>query len=204
MDDKRLIDGIIKNAEQEAEEILQKAEKNISEQDSSFNTVLERIRKETDQKISLKLEELSKRAEASVQSETRRRNLRQREKINEEVTATFLDMISDLIPTAEYREFLCKLIAEGAIAVNDSEVRVRASFREEITPEMLKKAEDLVLEETGCRISIKRSDAEPLTGPGVVVESSNGRISYNNQIESRLRRFDEDVKMIIINGLEKE
>ena len=201
--DIRLISGIIKQAEFDAEEIMKKAEETVRQKNSTLDDSIEKIRRETDKKIEAKLGELQKRADSAIESELRRQKLRMREKVNNEVHDVFTAKMETLVKTDEYRNFLIKLIAEGAIAVSDELVYVSCSFREKITEDMLNEAEKFIKIETGKDISLKLSESGPLTGQGVIVESSNGRIAYNNQIETRLRRFSEDIKMIIINGLTK-
>lgn len=200
----KLIKGIIEQSILDSKEILKNAEKVIAEKKDTFETASKQIRKETDIKISKKLEELEKRAESAVESEKRRQLLRKREQINSEVIKVFREKIKDYIQSDEYSSFIIKLIAEGVIAVNDDNATVSASFMETISDNILRSAEKLVKEQTGKTVTIKLSENQSLTNQGIIVESSSGRIAYNNQIDSRLRRFEEDIKMIIINGLSKE
>ena len=200
----RLVSGILKQAESDAEEIIRKAEKTIAEKNNAFDGNIERIQKETDKKISLKLSEIKKRSDSAVESERRKQKLRIREKVNSEVYALFTSQMKELVNTQGYREYLVKLIAEGAIAVNDEQAIVYCSANEEIDDDMLLSAEKLVKDKTGNMVKLSYTGDKKLSGQGVIVESSNGRIAYNNQVDTRLRRFNEDIKMIIINGLAKE
>ncbi|MDC7228629.1 MAG: V-type ATP synthase subunit E family protein [Spirochaetales bacterium] len=200
----KLLKGIITQAEIEAAKIISKAESTAEEKFKALDSSLKRIRYETDLKLSEKLAELKKRAESTADSELRRQNLHMREKAHEDIISCFNEKIASLTGTEKYKSFLVKLIAEGAIAVNDDSPVVRCSFREELHEDSLRAAEKLVESETGRHITLSLADKQPLNGQGVVVESANGRIAYNNQITSRLRRFDNDIKMIVINALAKE
>ena len=199
-----LLDGILKQAELDSHDILQKAEKTIEEKTNALEAGISRIKSEMDSKIAAKLSELEKRADSAVKAELRRQNLRNRKKVNSAVNKSFYEKIEEQISTDQYNNFLIKLIAEGAIAVNDDSPVVSCSFREKVTDDVLREAEKLIETKTGKKIKLGFNDESKLSGQGIVVESSNGRIAYNNQIKSRLRRFDEDIKMIIINGLAKE
>jgi len=199
-----LLDGILKQAELDSHDILQKAEKTIEEKTNALEAGISRIKSEMDSKIAAKLSELEKRADSAVKAELRRQNLRNRKKVNSAVNKSFYEKIEEQISTDQYNNFLIKLIAEGAIAVNDDSPVVSCSFREKVTDDVLSEAERLIETKTGKKIKLGFVEETKLSGQGIVVESSNGRIAYNNQIKSRLRRFDEDIKMIIINGLAKE
>ncbi len=203
-EDNKLIQGIISKAETEAENIVKAAEKKAADNLRDSDLSIERIRTETDAKIASKLSAIEKRTSAAVKSEQRRQFLRRMEKIYADIHRLFQDRIISLAGTPEYADFLAKLIAEGAIAVNDSEVFVRCSFREKVDERILEKASACVFEATGRKIKLKISGDAALTAQGIIVQSSSGRISYNNQINTRLRRFEEDIKMIIADGLNKE
>ena len=204
MDDNRLLTGIIEEAEAEAAEILLKAEQTVEEKNKAYENGIISIKKETDDKIAVRLSEIERRKESAIKSEQRRAGLKRREEVNAEVTELFFNKIEKKIGTSAYDDFTAKLIAEGAIAVNDSAVFVSCSFKEKITDSVLSAAREYIRTYNGKDILIKISDGEKLVKQGIIVESSNGRLAYNNQISTRLRRFEEDIKKIIIKGLEKE
>ena len=197
MDDNKLLQSIIEQAEKDAERVLERAEQTIKEKESAFNSSLGRIQQETDRKIAERLQELKKRSDSAVMSEKRRQRLRKREFINAEIRRLFMEKIKKMIGTPEYDLFLAKLIAEGALAVNDDIAVVKCSFTERITDSILSRASEIIRQYTGKEIKLVLSESHPLTGQGITVESENGRIAYNNQIETRLRRFDEDIKGVI-------
>ncbi len=197
MDDNKLLQSIIEQSKKDAEKILEKAEQTAEERRSSFSSNLTRIQNETDSKIADRLEELKKRSDSAVISEIRRQRLKKREFVNAEIRQIFLKKIQEMIGTPEYDLFLAKLIAEGALAVDDDIAVVNCSFREKITDSILSNASEIIKKNTGKEIELILAKSPPLTGQGIVVESENGRIAYNNQIETRLRRFDEDIKGVI-------
>ena len=73
---------------------------------------------------------------------------------------------------------------------------VRCSFKEEITPLMLEKALQLVQSKTGRKIRLTFSD-NPLSAQGVVVSSLDGKIAYNNQVATRITRYDRELKELM-------
>ncbi len=197
MDENKLLDGIIKQAEKDSIEIIRKAEDSAAKRIEAYESSLDRLTAETDQKIEAKLEKMKKLHDSLLKSEERRKRLKLLEEVNQDVKRLFFKKMEKLIGSEEYNDFLAKLIAEGAIAVDDSEVTVNCSFKEEITDSIIESALEYVKKATGRKIDIKYLSKQPLSGQGIIVSSSNGRISYNNQIETRLRRFDEDIKGVI-------
>ena len=197
MDDNKLLDGIIEQAQIDAAAIIEKAEHSVLEKSKTSDSSLSRIRQETDKKIAEKIEEIENQMESAINSEKRRQRLKEREILNTDVKALFMDKIKKMIGSAEYEEFLAKAIAEGAIAVNDDEAIVSCSFKEELNESILDRASEIITQHTGKKIKLTLSEKPPHTHQGIIVESVNGRIAYNNQIVSRLRRFDEDIKGVI-------
>ncbi|MBI9105585.1 MAG: hypothetical protein JEZ04_02510 [Spirochaetales bacterium] len=203
-DDSRLLKVIIEQAETEGRRIIERAEKTVIGKNDAFEARKMRIKSETDQKISDKLSEIKKHTESAVKSESRRRKLKKREEINADVIELFYRKIEKKIGTADYDSFLSKLIAEGVIAVDEDEVEVLCSHREELSPEIIEKAVELVKKLTGKTVAISFNSEARTSAQGVTVKSKNGRINYSNLITSRLRRFDEDIKQIIFTELNKE
>ena len=204
MEERRLLDGIIKQAEEDCRKIHERAEQTVDGKNDALEARMARMTAETDARISKKLLEIEKHADSSIQSEKRRKKLKIREEINAGVIDLFYKKIEKRIGSREYDDFLSKLIAEGAIAVDDAEVEVSCSFKEKLTPAILKKAISHVENHTGRIVNISIAGTEPLSAQGIVVKSKNGRINYSNRISSRLRRFDEDIKQIIFTELNKE
>ena len=203
-DDGKLLDGIIRQAEKEAEDIIRRAEKTAADKSRALEVRKQRIKNETDEKIAAKLSEIERQTESAVKSERRRANLHLREKIKDSAVELFYEKIGKIIGTPEYDDFLSKLIAEGVIAVGEEEVIVYSSVREEITQAMTERAAELVSAYNGLKARIAVDDAKPQAAQGISVSSAAGRINFSNTISARLRRFDEDIKQIIFSGLNKE
>ncbi|HAK44703.1 MAG TPA: hypothetical protein DCO79_02115, partial [Spirochaeta sp.] len=97
-----LLDGILKQAELDSHDILQKAEKTIEEKTNALEAGISRIKSEMDSKIAAKLSELEKRADSAVKAELRRQNLRNRKKVNSAVNKSFYEKIEEQISTDQY------------------------------------------------------------------------------------------------------
>jgi vacuolar-type H+-ATPase subunit E/Vma4 len=204
MEERRLLDGIIKQAEEDSRKIQERAERTIVEKNEALVTRKARMTAETDSKISKKLIEIEKHADSAVKSEKRRKKLKKREEINAVVIEMFYSKIEKNIGTESYDAFLSKIIAEGVIAVDEDEVEVSCSFREKLSPAIIAEAATLVKTHTGRAVTISFNSDGKASAQGVTVKSKNGRINFSNILSSRLRRFDEDIKQIIFDELNKE
>ena len=195
--EKILVERILQQAEDESRKILTKADKESENKYKILDSKIENIKKETDQKISDKIKEIERQTESTIKTETRRQKLKNLEKLNSMIKKILKDKMRKMIGTDEYNDFIAELIAEGALAVGEDRVFVNFSSLEKVDDKILAKASDYIKTNTGKDIEIAISGKSRLMDQGIVVESENGRISYNNQIETRLRRFDEDVKGVI-------
>lgn len=204
MNDHNLLDGIIKQAEEDAVKIKERAQRTISEKNDALEARKLRMYSETDQKIAEKLKEIEKHTDSAVESEKRRKKLKKCEEINSAVIDNFYDRMEKLIGTEDYDEFLSKLIAEGVIAVDEDNVEVTCSHKEQLSSAILEKAAAYVKNYDGRIVKIKWNSEDKSAAQGVTIKSENGRINFSNRISSRLRRFDEDVKQIIFAELNKE
>ena len=61
---------------------------------------------------------------------------------------------------------------------------------------MLREAEKLVKKETGADVSLSL-DSSRVSSPGVILTSIDGKVSYNNQLDVRMRRYSRDIRRII-------
>ena len=100
------------------------------------------------------------------------------------------------IGSPEIRKVLVSWIAEAAIGLDRKEAKVAFSDKTPVTEDMLREAEDEVRRITGSSVSLSL-DPDRLIGGGVSVSSMDGKVSYNNQLDVRIRRFQRDIKRII-------
>lgn len=87
-------------------------------------------------------------------------------------------------------------IAEAAIGLGKKEAKVAYSSLYPVGEEELKRAQELVKEATGSDVTLTL-DSLHIDGIGVVLTSLDGKVSYNNQLDTRLRRYQRDIRKII-------
>lgn len=201
MKDNSLLSGIVKDAQGEAERILLHAQRQVEQRRKAREEQIHGLTEESDRLLARKEEAAQGRTLSVIRTEERRIALRTREALGRRVIKEAVNRLADLVDRPEYREVLSRWIAEGALGVNRSEAVVRCSFRESLADSVLRRAEALVLEASGRRMELTADQGEPLSDQGVVLTSTDGRISFSNQVSSRFRRYGQDVNRIIGEAL---
>ena len=197
MSDSNLLESIEQDAAGEAQRILEQARQQAEQRRRETERRIQELKDETDQTMALYEERAIRRSDSVINTESRRLALKAREDLNRRVYSRARDLLREMPRTPGYDRVLARWIAEGALGVNRPEALVRCSFRETLTDEILRQAEALILRETGRTVHLSPMDGDPLTEQGIEVVSPDGRISFNNQVSTRMRRYDHDLKRII-------
>ena len=145
---------------------------------------------------SVRLEQIQAREESARRSIDRLAELRSLDSAYTSVMAEVDKRLKDLLSDPSFSKTLVSWIAEAAIGLDRKEAKVSFSEKTPVTEEMLREAEALVKKETGASLSLSL-DSERLSGAGVVVSSLDGKVSYNNQLEVRMRRYSRDIRRIV-------
>jgi len=201
MSDSNLLESIEKDAADEAERILEQARQQADQRRGETERRIRELTEETDQAAARYGELAARRSESLINTESRRLALKAREELNRRVLGRAREILSDLMGTPAYDKVLARWIAEGALGVNLPEALVRCSFRENLTDQILRQAEKLILHETGRKVKLAPAPGDPLSEQGAEVISPDRRISFNNQVTTRMRRYDQDLKRIISEAL---
>lgn len=201
MSDSNLLESIEKDAAGEAERILEQARQQADQRHREMERRIREMAAETDQAAARHGELAARRGDSLINTESRRLALKAREELNRRVLGRARELLSELMETPAYDQVLSRWIAEGALGVNLPEALVRCSFRETLTDHILRQAEKLILQETGRAVKLSPAQGDPLAEQGVEVSSPDRRISFNNQVSTRMRRYDQDLKRIISEAL---
>lgn len=202
----RLIAGIQADARKEAEQIIAKAQSSMLERKKSIDIQISRIQKEAETKAKEQVEIIRKNAKSAIAVEKKRLSLRIMDSIVNAAIDKAKDKLHALIDTPAYSEILVNWIVEAAIGLNVDEAAVNASIKEMkyITEDLLKKAVDILFSLTGKKVVILKSADNPLLAQGIILTSKNGRTAFNNQILTRILRYQSEVRKMIYNILNKE
>jgi vacuolar-type H+-ATPase subunit E/Vma4 len=148
---------------------------------------------------------IARQGEQAAAVEGRRLALKVREVVSQRVIVEASKELAGLIGKPAYREVLRGWIVEAALGLNAPQAEVLASGPEmaEIDDALLREAEAEVKELSGVAVSLLRSKAQPLVGQGVVVTSTDGRTAFNNQVATRMERYQSEVRKLIYEALKE-
>ena len=195
-EDNPLIQGILSEARAKAEETVNKAE---SEAEAIIREGHERAEREAEMEkrsYSVRLEQIQAREESARRGIDRLSELKSLDSVFRDVMAEVDRRLQAEIESPAFSSVLVSWIAEAAIGLDRKEAKVSFSEKTPVSEEMLRKAEALVKKETGASV-VLTLDTERLSGAGVVLSSMDGKVSYNNQLDVRMRRYSRDIRRIV-------
>lgn len=199
----RLITGIKEDARKEADTIITQARLSIEEREKSIEKQIGRIMNDAALKAKKQAESILKNVKSSIAVEKKRHALR----IMDQVVTMAIDKaksgIAAMIGGPGYEEVLLHWIIEAALGLNTDEAEVNASLKEKqfITGELLDKAGETLLSLTGKKIVLKKSGDTPLLAQGVVLTSKDRKTAFNNQVVTRIVRYQSAIRKIIYDTL---
>ncbi|MDY0289393.1 MAG: V-type ATP synthase subunit E [Sphaerochaeta sp.] len=190
--DNRLLEGIIRQAEENAKkteedarlqakrilaEAYQRSEEELSVEQKAFQQ---------------KLKQIELRLQANMASVKRKASLRQ----IDESYLSVMRRIREKMDCKAIEPYLSSWIAEAALGLDLKEAKVSSSNACPATDKHLKEAAQLVKRHTGSEVTLTL-DPRPIRSLGVVLSSLDDKVSFNNQVEIRLRRFDRVIRTMI-------
>lgn len=201
-----LIAGIEKTARNEADMLTGEGEKEVNRMHAAAELQITNILKEAKQKSDDQAKKIKKNTDSTITAETRRNSLKVYNQIINATLDKVRDKLESIIETPEYRQILIGWIVEGAIGLYEPEAEVNASAREMaiIDDNLLSNAEEKMYEITGLRVKMKKSKDGPLPAQGVVIKSESGRTAFNNQVSTRIQRYQSEIRKIIYKELFNE
>ena len=195
-EDNPLIRGILDEARSKADEITKAAEK---EAEVIVKEAEERGDREAEMEkrsYSVRLSQIQAREESARRSIDRLAELKGLDAAYNEVMDEVSLRLKKKLEDPSFSSVLVEWIAEAAIGLDRKEAKVSLSEKTPVTDQMLCEAEKLVKKETGATVTLTL-DTERLSGEGVVLSSLDGKVSYNNQLDVRMRRYSRDIRRIV-------
>ena len=198
-DRSELISGIRNDADQEAQRIIEDAEKSAGDKIMSKDMQLSSINRDTEKKIQLQTGIIEKNSASSISVEKKRIALKVREKIINNVIDRVREKIHRLSDKPGYPEIIRGWILEAAIGLGEEEAVVSGSVKElEImTDSFLRETEKKYQDLTGGKIKLIKSDKNPLLAQGVILSSRSNKTAFNNQVPTRLLRYQAEIRKTI-------
>ncbi len=195
-EDNPLIRGILDEARAKADEIEKASEKEAEAIISEAHERAEREASLEKRSYSVRLEQIQAREESARRSIDRLAELKGLDSAYKEVMEEVDRRLQKKITEPSFSSVLVSWIAEAAIGLDRKEAKVSFSEKTPVTQDMLRRSEELVKKETGADVHLDL-DTERLSGAGVVLSSMDGKVSYNNQLDVRMRRYSRDIRRIV-------
>jgi len=195
-----LVEGIKKEAGDEAKSIRDEAMKSVSERKKAVQIQIEKITKEAEKKAKEQYESIMNLVEKTASAEKRRQSLQARNEIIEMIQLRAKERLKAMMnQTDEYRNVLESWIVEAAVGLDMKEASVNASAqeREIIDRPLLRRCEQQYQELAGKEIRLKKQVGDPLSAQGIILTSSDEKTAYNNQVHTRLLRYQSEILKII-------
>jgi vacuolar-type H+-ATPase subunit E/Vma4 len=197
-----LISGIESDARKEADKILGEAKKRASELRMYTEKQVESILRDAEEKARTQSEAIEKKVLSGVEIEVKRKFLYLKEKIFSEVLSRVKEEFKSLIQTQSYRTVLLNWIVEAAVGLGVDEGIVSTSKNEQhlIDQELLRRAEKQVSDILGKNVKLRLSRNSG-TQQGIILTASDGRTAFNNQVATRLLRYQQKIRDLIYTQL---
>jgi vacuolar-type H+-ATPase subunit E/Vma4 len=141
-------------------------------------------------------ERLRGQAVATAQLKARSLQLTNREQILDRVFKTVRERLPEVQKRPEYEETAAQLLREALVQLRVNKAQVRA---DKTTAHLLKKG---VLRDLSKELNGQFDVAEDLEeGTGVSVDAADGRLHYDNTLETRLKRLEGSLRAAVYKML---
>lgn len=204
-DGEKLLEGIAEEARREAEKIREEAERQAEEIVRGAERRAKQSIAEAESRAEEQTETIRSRSRQRIEAERRRLRLEAEERLFSKAYDMLKSRLEKMKTSEEYPEILRQLIVEGALGLGVAEAKVNASTDERslLGDALLAQAEK-ELEALGMEVSLSLSDKSPLDGQGVVVEDTDGRLSFNNRMDARMKRYATEIRRMIYQEIREE
>jgi vacuolar-type H+-ATPase subunit E/Vma4 len=195
----QIVTSIDQEAREEVENLLaaanQAADRSILYAENQAASII----REAEERAEEQVDTLRTRILSGISIEAKRKTLHIREQLYDEVLQRATEMLAALMEKDEYRETLLNLITEAAVGLGASSITVNATGRELelIDRSMLDEAEKRVESISGKKIRLLKSQEPPLKSQGVLLSSEDNRVTYNNQMKTRMARKQMEIRSIV-------
>lgn len=176
--------AIMNEARGEADQVLEDARAKAEATRRQAQEQADAARKDTLDRAQREAERIRSQKVASTQLKARTMQLDSREKLLNKVFTTVQQELPSIAQWSDYEEIARSLLREALNQLKASEVVVRADKQTQahLSQQFLKDISD--------ELKVQIQVGEPLAqGTGVIVETANGRLQFDNTLETRLQRL---------------
>lgn len=178
-------EGLQEEARAKAEAIRQRAQ---AEADAERKIILDQAQQDA--------ERLRSQSVATAQLKARTLQLEHREKLLDRVFDTVRERLSSIQKRPDFDKVAAQLLREAITQLNSTDAEVRA---DNVTERFLKST---AVEKFSKELNAHISFGKPLeSGTGLTVSSSNGHLTYDNTLETRLSRLQNSLRSAVYQVL---
>ena len=135
-------------------------------------------------------------AMATTQLKARTQELEHREKLLQDVFQAVQQQLPTVEQWGDYEEIALRLLREAVVQLRSKKAQVLAD------PALMKLLANGVLEKISTELNVPLKLGAPLKkGTGVVVETPDGHINYDNTLETRLTRLQSSLRSPVYHVL---
>ena len=198
-----LISGIEEDARVEEEKIIKDAEVQAAEKRKYGEQKIESLLNDAGEKARYQAETVKKKIISGVEIEVKRMSMRAQDAVMQNIMDRVEEKFDTMIDDANYRTILRDWIAEAAVGLGADSAQVNASERERrmIDSALLSEAGEKARELGGKQMTLALSEAPPLKAQGVVLTAADGHTAFNNQVRTRMRRRQREIRKLIYDKL---
>lgn len=181
--------AVLKKARADANHVLDEAKVKAGSVRREAQQKAEAEREQVVERARREAERIRSQAAAAAELEARRLNLDRREALLDDVLAAARQRLSTVQQWTDYDQIVNELVREAVTQLKADQCRIRVDERAQqiLTPDLLAK----ISEETGVEVQLGEALAQ---GMGVIAETLDGRRQYDNTLEARLDREQEELR----------
>ena len=187
--------GILAEAEEKGEALLQKARTQAASIIAEAKKKADKVRSEEEASRNVRLEMIRDTEKKAIEGLDRVYALRHEENAVDKVMKMVSALEDEYLSDGKKREqLLSDLVTEAALAVGTEEVVIFSS--DEIPSEMLSQCEGRLLADFGLAVRLKTGHDAP-SSFGVIASDPEGRIIYDDTLSTRTSRLSREIRQIV-------
>ena len=184
---------IVEDATAQADSILTNARKEKSKILEEANQEAESKKKEALRNNSIEIEKIKQKIFSTLNLEKKKLFLEENGRFVEAVLEKAREAALEFRKDPGYKAFLEKAISKGVEVIGEGEVDVLYSALDE---KIIK--EDFIKNIKGVSLEFKKCDFKDI---GVIVQSKDSRLIYDNTFFARFKRMHDDIYMDLLKGV---
>ena len=198
-----LIEGIQTDARAQKEKIIEQATTQAEEKKKYAAKKVESILKNAQARGQEQAEAIKRKALSQVELEIKRQALRFRDILMRDIMTQVEEKLGSMIRQEDYPAILADWITEAALGLGADEAHVNASSEERplITDALLAQVAQKLQRAGAQTVRLTLSEAPPLDGQGILLTAADGRVAFNNQVQTRILRNQRQIHQLIYEAV---